>query len=106
VRQDAWKCGSATASSRTRPIRSSPTARSSPGRPARPADRDLWWRKRRRLRQQLERARAPAGWPRPSRSARCKRNEALLRLIRARLHLVASRREDRLVFDLQTAVAQ
>ncbi len=35
-----------------------------------------------------------------------KANEALLRLIRARLHLIAQRREDRLVFDLQTAVAE
>jgi [protein-PII] uridylyltransferase len=35
-----------------------------------------------------------------------KHNEALLRLIRARLHLLAQRREDRLVFDLQAAVAQ
>ncbi|MDD0837509.1 [protein-PII] uridylyltransferase [Curvibacter sp. HBC61] len=35
-----------------------------------------------------------------------KTNEALLSLIRARLHLVAKRREDRLVFDLQTAVAE
>jgi [protein-PII] uridylyltransferase len=34
------------------------------------------------------------------------RNEGVLRLIRARLHMVAGRREDRLVFDLQTAVAQ
>ncbi len=34
------------------------------------------------------------------------RNEGVLRLIRARLHSVAGRREDRLVFDLQTAVAQ
>ena len=34
------------------------------------------------------------------------RNEGLLRLIRARLHAVAGRREDRLVFDLQTAVAE
>ena len=34
-----------------------------------------------------------------------KHNEALLRLIRARLHLLAHRREDRLVFDLQNAVA-
>jgi [protein-PII] uridylyltransferase len=34
-----------------------------------------------------------------------KRNEALLALIRARLHLIARRREDRLVFDLQTSVA-
>jgi len=33
------------------------------------------------------------------------RNEGLLKLIRARLHCVAQRREDRLVFDLQTAVA-
>ncbi|GAA4000345.1 [protein-PII] uridylyltransferase [Comamonas faecalis] len=34
------------------------------------------------------------------------RNEALLFLIRARLHLAAGRREDRLLFDLQGAVAQ
>ena len=37
---------------------------------------------------------------------RIKANEALLSLIRARLHLIARRREDRLVFDLQTAVAE
>ncbi|MDP3357627.1 MAG: [protein-PII] uridylyltransferase [Polaromonas sp.] len=35
-----------------------------------------------------------------------KANEALLGLIRARLHLLAARREDRLVFDLQTVVAE
>ncbi|HSV36454.1 MAG TPA: [protein-PII] uridylyltransferase, partial [Ramlibacter sp.] len=35
-----------------------------------------------------------------------KRNEALLNLIRARLHVISKRREDRLVFDLQTAVAE
>ena len=34
------------------------------------------------------------------------RNEGLIKLIRARLHMVAGRREDRLVFDLQTAVAE
>ena len=34
-----------------------------------------------------------------------KANESLLSLVRARLHVVAGRREDRLVFDLQTAVA-
>ncbi|MCK6424937.1 MAG: [protein-PII] uridylyltransferase [Burkholderiaceae bacterium] len=34
------------------------------------------------------------------------RNEGLLKLIRARLHAVAGRREDRLIFDLQTAVAE
>ena len=35
-----------------------------------------------------------------------KRNEALLKLIRARLHVISGRREDRLVFDMQTAVAE
>ena len=35
-----------------------------------------------------------------------KRNVALINLIRARLHVIANRREDRLVFDLQTAVAE
>ena len=35
-----------------------------------------------------------------------KRNEALLHLIRLRLHQISRRREDRLVFDLQTAVAE
>lgn len=34
------------------------------------------------------------------------RNEALLCLVRARLHAAAGRHEDRLVFDLQTAVAE
>ena len=33
------------------------------------------------------------------------RNEGLLKLVRARLHVIAGRREDRLVFDLQTAIA-
>ncbi|TXT36708.1 MAG: protein-PII uridylyltransferase [Comamonadaceae bacterium] len=35
-----------------------------------------------------------------------KRNEAMLYLIRARLHQLTGRREDRLVFDLQAAVAK
>jgi len=34
------------------------------------------------------------------------RNESLLFQIRARLHLIANRREDRLIFDLQNAVAE
>ena len=34
------------------------------------------------------------------------RNEGLLKLIRCRLHQIAGRREDRLVFDLQTAIAE
>ena len=33
------------------------------------------------------------------------RNEALLSLIRTRLHVLASRREDRLIFDMQNALA-
>lgn len=33
-------------------------------------------------------------------------NESLLAMIRTRLHLIAKRREDRLVFDLQNAVAE
>ncbi|MBL8333882.1 MAG: [protein-PII] uridylyltransferase, partial [Rubrivivax sp.] len=39
-------------------------------------------------------------------AAQLHKQEGVLRLIRARLHLVAGRREDRLVFDLQTAVAE
>jgi [protein-PII] uridylyltransferase len=35
-----------------------------------------------------------------------KRNEALLSLVRARLHMAAKRREDRLVFDMQHLVAE
>ena len=34
------------------------------------------------------------------------RNEAMLSLIRAKLHAISNRHEDRLVFDLQTAVAE
>ena len=39
-------------------------------------------------------------------SRQLQRNEGILKLIRARLHMVAGRREDRLVFDLQAAVAE
>ena len=42
----------------------------------------------------------------PHEGRQIKRNEALLSLIRTRLHLLAKRREDRLVFDLQTVVAE
>src|SRR5499427_7820795 len=37
---------------------------------------------------------------------RLQRHEGTIKLIRARLHAIANRREDRLVFDLQTAVAE
>ena len=48
---------------------------------------------------------AAAGLITPFEVKQLQRNQGLLRLIRARLHMVAQRREDRLVFDLQTAVA-
>ncbi|MBI2725526.1 MAG: [protein-PII] uridylyltransferase [Polaromonas sp.] len=35
-----------------------------------------------------------------------RRNESLLVRVRARLHLIANRREDRLIFDMQNAVAE
>ncbi|PUE08763.1 [protein-PII] uridylyltransferase [Limnohabitans sp. T6-5] len=49
---------------------------------------------------------ARTGLATPLEARQIKRNEALLSLIRARLHLQARRREDRLVFDLQTNVAE
>ena len=42
----------------------------------------------------------------PFEAAQLLKHEGTLKLIRARLHKVAGRREDRLVFDLQTAVAE
>ncbi|HEY6086528.1 MAG TPA: [protein-PII] uridylyltransferase [Burkholderiaceae bacterium] len=42
----------------------------------------------------------------PFEAKQLQRNEGHLKLIRARLHMIAGRREDRLVFDLQTAVAE
>ena len=76
-----------------------------PGRPARPAGGDLGGARRRAS------AAPGASWPRnglvtPFEVKQLQRNEGLLRLIRARLHMIAGRREDRLVFDLQTAVAE
>ena len=49
---------------------------------------------------------AAAGLITPFEVKQLNRNEGLLRLIRAQLHIIAGRREDRLVFDLQTAVAE
>jgi [protein-PII] uridylyltransferase len=49
---------------------------------------------------------ARKGLATPLEARQIKRNEALLGLIRARLHCQAKRREDRLVFDLQTNVAE
>jgi [protein-PII] uridylyltransferase len=49
---------------------------------------------------------AAAGLITPFEVKQLHRNEGLLKLIRAQLHLIAGRREDRLVFDLQTAVAE
>ena len=41
----------------------------------------------------------------PFEAEQLRKHEGTLKLVRAHLHLVAGRREDRLVFDLQTAVA-
>ncbi|MDD5029458.1 MAG: [protein-PII] uridylyltransferase [Rhodoferax sp.] len=49
---------------------------------------------------------AKAGLATPFEVSQIKRNQAMLHLIRARLHLLSGRREDRLVFDLQTTVAK
>jgi [protein-PII] uridylyltransferase len=49
---------------------------------------------------------AASGLTTPFEARQIEHNEALLLLIRARLHAIAGRREDRLVFDLQTAVAE
>ncbi len=49
---------------------------------------------------------AARGLATPYELEQLRHNEGILRLIRARLHLVAGRREDRLLFDLQTAVAE
>ena len=48
---------------------------------------------------------AASGLLTPFEVGQLQRHEGALKLIRARLHAVAGRREDRLVFDLQTAVA-
>ncbi|RYF08629.1 MAG: [protein-PII] uridylyltransferase [Comamonadaceae bacterium] len=49
---------------------------------------------------------AASGLATPFEVQQIERNEALLFLIRTRLHAIAGRHEDRLVFDLQTAVAE
>lgn len=49
---------------------------------------------------------AHAGLATPHELRQLRHNEAVLSVIRARLHLIAGRREDRLVFDLQTNVAE
>ena len=48
---------------------------------------------------------ARRGLATPHEARQLRANEALLSLIRARLHVLARRREDRLVFDLQSALA-
>ncbi|MCU0969310.1 MAG: [protein-PII] uridylyltransferase [Rubrivivax sp.] len=49
---------------------------------------------------------AAGGLLTPFEAEQLRKHEGALQLIRARLHAVAGRREDRLVFDLQTAVAE
>ena len=49
---------------------------------------------------------AAKGLVTPFEVAQLNKHDGTLKLVRARLHMVAGRREDRLVFDLQTAVAE
>ena len=49
---------------------------------------------------------AASGLATPFEVKQIQRNESLLIRVRARLHLIANRREDRLVFDMQNAVAE
>ncbi|WP_101049199.1 [protein-PII] uridylyltransferase [Macromonas nakdongensis] len=49
---------------------------------------------------------ARRGLATPLEARQLKANEALLSLIRARLHVLAKRREDRLIFDMQTPLAE
>ncbi len=49
---------------------------------------------------------AASGLATPFEVKQIQRNESLLMRVRARLHLIATRREDRLIFDMQTAVAE
>jgi hypothetical protein len=98
------RCASATSQVRGHALRAGAQLQGKPGRPARPAGGDLGGA-RRGPGQKLERA----GRQGPDHAFEVKqlqRNEGLLKLIRARLHMIAGRREDRLVFDLQTAVAE
>ncbi|MES2581147.1 MAG: nucleotidyltransferase domain-containing protein, partial [Pseudomonadota bacterium] len=49
---------------------------------------------------------AVSGLATPFEVRQIQRNESLLMRVRARLHLVAGRREDRLIFDMQNAIAE
>ena len=49
---------------------------------------------------------AVSGLATPFEVKQIQRNESLLMRVRARLHLIATRREDRLIFDMQNAVAE
>ena len=49
---------------------------------------------------------ADRGLATPFEVRQIQRNESLLMRVRARLHLIAGRREDRLIFDMQNAIAE
>ena len=75
-----------------------------PGRPARPAV-VIWVARAAGLGRSWDEL-AAQGPGHAVRGAAAQAQRRLLKLIRARLHVIAGRREDRLVFDLQTAVAE
>ena len=86
-------------------VRAGAQLQGEPRRPARPAGGDLGGA-RGGPRAQLGRAARPRACSRRTKLRRLQRHEGTIKLIRARLHAIANRREDRLVFDLQTAVAE
>ncbi len=49
---------------------------------------------------------ARTGLATPFEVKQIQRNESLLMLIRTRMHIIAKRREDRLIFDMQTTIAE
>jgi [protein-PII] uridylyltransferase len=98
-----WRCASATSSTTSTPYALEPNCKESPG-----GLRDLQvviWVARAAGLGRTWAELAAKGLVTAFEASQLHKQEGVLKLIRARLHLVAGRREDRLVFDLQTAVA-
>ena len=96
-----WKCSNATASFENTPYSLEPNCKESPGG-LRDLHMLLWVAKASGLGTHLERPENQGHDHARWNSDNFKRNEDVLSLIRWRLHWMAKRREDRLVFDLQT----
>ncbi|MCK7502070.1 MAG: nucleotidyltransferase domain-containing protein [Comamonadaceae bacterium] len=102
----ARAAGSATPSYDDTPYSARAQLQGEPRRPARPADRALDRARGRASAAAGASSRAQRPASRRARPAQLRAQRAhRCRLLRVRLHLLAGRREDRLVFDLQTALA-